>query len=294
MTGRTLKWISINSIKTAVLLGMLSGLLLFLGRTFGGPHGLTYAFIIALALNSISYFYSDKIVLALYGAKPLDNVKYSWIYDMVSELAVESQLPMPRMYFIATPMANAFATGRNPKHAAVAVTQGILDILEPHELRGVLAHELSHIKNRDILVGTMAATIAATIGYLADMIRWNLMWGRDDRKNSNHVSAFFLTLIIPFIAALIQLAVSRSREYLADESGAECSHDPLALASALEKLASRNNHYGKEAAETVAQASSAHLFIVNPFKGRSILNLLSTHPPVEERIKRLRKMAGIR
>ena len=288
------KIISFNSIKTVILLGFLSGLLLFFGRLVGGNEGMTYALIIAVIINGISYFYSDKIVLAMYGAKPLDQIKFSWIYDIVSELCNESGIPMPKLYFINTPMANAFATGRNPNHSAVAVTQGILDILEPHELRGVLAHEISHIKNRDILVGTIAATMAATIGYLADMIRWNIILSRNERDRSNAMAGFLVSLIIPFLAALIQLAVSRSREYLADESGAECSHDPLALASALEKLADRNNHYGKKEPESCAHAASAHLFIVNPFKGRSILNMLSTHPPVEERVKRLRKMAGIK
>lgn len=280
-----------NQMKTAILLASLSGLLFLLGYWIGGYSGLTAALIMALIMNFLTYFFSDKLVLSMYGAQKLDETKYSHIYEMIRELSQGMNIPMPKLWFINTPMANAFATGRNPKHASVAVTAGILDILEDHELRGVLAHELGHVKNRDILVATVAATIATAIGYLANMLQWAFILGnRRDREEGSGFGALIIAIIMPIAAALIQLAISRSREYLADETGAKESHDPLALASALEKLNSNIKDL-KIKPSSPAQASTASLFIVYPFFGSGWVNLFSTHPPMEKRIERLRKMA---
>jgi heat shock protein HtpX len=284
----------LNQVKTALLLGIMSGLLMLIGAYAGGTKGLTLALIMGFLMNLISYFWGDKLVLAMYRAQPLDKVKFSKIYDMVEELAHNAGIPMPKLWYLPTPMANAFATGRNPNHASVAVTQGILDILEEHELRGVIAHELGHIKNRDILIATVAATIATAIGYLANMIQWAVIFGgfggRDNENRSGGWGALIVALIMPIAAMLIQLAISRSREYLADESGANFAHDPLALASALEKLndSSKIQHARPE---NPAQTATASMFIVYPFSGSGWINLFSTHPPMEKRIERLRKLA---
>ncbi len=275
--------------KTAILLASLSGLLLFLGYSIGGFDGIYFAFIISIGLNFVTYFWGDKIVLKIYKAQPLDQENYSHIYDIVSDLAHDMNMPMPKMWYIPTEMANAFATGRNPKNASVAVTQGILDILDHDELRGVLAHELSHVKNRDILVGTVAATLATTIGYIASMLRWSvILGGRGGRDRGNGLGILVLSILMPLAAMLIQLAISRSREYLADETGANCSRDPLALASALEKLYTHARAQKLE--PTPAQATTASLFIVYPFSGSFWMGLFSTHPPMEKRIARLRNM----
>lgn len=280
-----------NQLKTAFLLAALSGLMLMIGGMMGGKSGLVMALSIAILLNFLVYFFSDKLVLKLYGAEPLDNKKYSKIYEMVDELCYNAKLPMPKLWLIPTDMANAFATGRSPKHASVAVTQGIMDLLNEHELRGVLAHELSHVKNRDILIGTIAATLAAAIGYLADMLYWStLFFGGDRENNRSAIGSIFIIILMPFAAMLIQLAISRSREYLADETGARISHDPLALAAALEKL-TYNSHVHKEEPQNQAQTSTASLFIVYPFSAEGMLSLFSTHPPMEKRIQRLREMA---
>lgn len=281
-----------NQFKTALLLGALSGLLLLLGHWFGGQSGIIIAFVIAIVINFISYFYSDKIVLKLYRAQPLDRNRYNYIYEIVEELCYQANMPTPKLWYIPTSMANAFATGRNPKHASVAVTQGIIDLLDEHELRGVLSHELSHVKNRDILIGTTAATLAMAIGYLADILYWSTLFGggRRDSRDRGGAGAILVAFLMPFAATLIQLAISRSREYLADESGAKISHDPLALASALEKLHG-NAKMQKLKPKSQAQTSTASLFIVYPFFGNGLLNLFSTHPPMEKRIERLRHMA---
>jgi len=278
--------------KTAILLASLSSLLFLAGYFIGGYTGLYVAFTIAIFMNFISYFFSDKIVLSMYGAQPLNKDDYGHIYDMVHELSQDMNIPMPKLWYLKNTMANAFATGRNPKHASIAVTQGILDILDYSELRGVLSHELSHIKNRDILVGTVAATIAMAIGYLADMFRWSLIFGgnRDSKDRSGTLGAIVIAILMPIAAMLIQLAISRSREYLADETGAKCSKDPLALASALEKLSTSASIH-KEAPTSPTQAATASLFIVYPFSGSGWINLFSTHPPMEKRIQKLRKMA---
>ncbi len=280
-----------NQFKTVIFLGLLSGLLFLMGYWIGGRSGLVFAFVFSLLINFVIYFFSDKLVLKLYRAQPLDQDKFGFVYDIVSELTQNTQMPMPKLWYLPTQMANAFATGRNPKNASVVVTQGILDILDHDELRGVLAHELSHIKNRDILIATIAATVAMAISYLSDVLRWSFIFGgsRNSRNRSNPFIAILIAILMPIAAVLIQLAISRSREYLADETGAEISHDPLALASALEKL-----HYNadKKKIEPVsnAQASTASLFIVYPFRSGNLLSLFSTHPPMEKRIARLRAM----
>ncbi len=284
----------LNQVKTALLLGVMSGLLLLLGAWAGGSKGLTIALTMALLMNFIAYFFGDKLVLAMYSAQPLDNVKFHKIYEMVEELSRNAGIPMPKLWYLPTPMANAFATGRSPEHGSVAITQGILDILEEHELRGVIAHELGHIKNRDILIATVAATIATAIGYLANMIHWAAIFGgfssRDDENRGGGWGALIIAIIMPIAAMLIQLAISRSREYLADESGASFAHDPLALASALEKL-NRKAEIQHIQPESPAQTATASMFIVYPFSGSGWISLFSTHPPMEKRIERLRKMA---
>jgi len=283
-----------NQIKTALLLGSLTGILLFLGNLFGGEQGIIMAFILAIFMNGIAYFYSDKIVLRMYGAQPLDRARYGWIYEIVEELTHTMHIPMPKLWLINTRMANAFATGRNPKHASVAVTTGILDVLDREELRGVLAHELGHIVNRDILISSIAATLAAAIGYLANWLYWSAIFGgnrnRRDGGGTGPIAMLIISFLVPIAASLIQLAISRSREYLADETGAQCCHDPLALASALKKLQQHipSAHLDPDNA---TQASTAHMFIVNPFtQDGFLISLFSTHPPMKERIQRLEKM----
>ena len=260
---------------------------------FGGQTGIAIAFILALALNFTMYFFSEKIVLSMYRAQPLDRTEYEWIYETVEELTRTMRIPMPKLWLVHMPMANAFATGRSPNHASVVLTTGILRILDQDEVRGVLAHELSHIKNRDVLVATIAATMATAIGYLANMLHHAAFWGAisgDDRKrNGNPIVMLLISMLMPFAAFLIQMAVSRSREYLADETGAQACHDPLALASALEKL----HHHIPEAhlhERDTARASTASLFIVHPFTASTLLSLFSTHPPMHHRVERLRKM----
>lgn len=278
-----------NKFKTLLLLVALSGLFMFVGELFGGTQGMIVAFCIALLMNGIAYFFSDKIVLKLYGATPLDEQQHPDIVRTVRELSDTMRLPMPKLWIVHTPVANAFATGRNPQNSSIAVTSGILAILEPDELRGVLAHEMSHIQNRDILVGTLAATMATAIGYLANMAQHSLMWGNDRRKGNNIFGILFAAILMPLAATILQLSVSRSREYLADETGAHACRDPLALASALQKLHNnvRHAHFDKEDS---MQASTASLFIVHPFLAKGMLELFSTHPPLEKRIERLQKI----
>ncbi len=276
-----------NQFKTIVLLGLLTGLLLWFGSFFG-QQGLTVAIIFVVLMNFVTYFFSDKIVLAMYGAKPLD--KKHWLYALVGDVAKKAGLPMPKVYIIPTPSPNAFATGRSPNHAAVACTEGILHILDKNELRGVLAHEMSHVKNRDILVATIAATIAGVISYLAQMAQWGLMFGggrgQEGRGQGNIFGFILLIIVTPIVAMLIQLAISRSREYLADATGARTIKDPKSLASALRKIhagiAANPMRHGNRA--------TASLFIDNPFRGEALVSLFSTHPPMEERVKRLNEM----
>ncbi len=270
----------------------MSGLLLFMGDLLGGTQGLTIALILSIILNGSMYFFSDKIALGMYQAQNLPEYEYSWIYDIVSELSHEMRLPMPKLWLIKTPMANAFATGRNPNHSSIALTTGILSLLTPDELRGVLAHELSHIKNRDILITTIAATMAMAIGYCADFIRYRLFWGtfsNNSGKNKGEPSlggTFAIAILMPLVALLIKLGISRSREYLADETGAHACKDSLALARALEKL---HNHIPKASMDNrdTAHASMASLFIVQPFTSGGLMELLSTHPNMQKRIEKL-------
>jgi heat shock protein HtpX len=282
---------NINTLKTILLLSSLSGLFLFVGYLFGGTSGMTIAFILSLAMNAYAYFFSDKIVLRMYGAQPLDKHTYGWIYDDVAELAAQMNIPMPKLWLINTPMANAFATGRSPEHASVAVTTGILDILNKKELRGVLAHELSHVQNRDILVTTIAATIASALGYIATMMRFGA-YRSDDKQRTNPLFILLASVLMPIAATIIQMAISRSREFLADDTGAHACKDPLALASALEKL---HNHIPDAHlnANDTQRASTAPLFIVHPFDSKNWSALFSTHPPIGQRIARLREINKI-
>lgn len=282
----------INKIKTVLLLTILSCLFMALGIILGGKEGLQVAFLCSLLMNGLVYFFSESLILKIYNAKPLDKYTHAPIYTMVEELTQTMHIPMPKMWLIATPMANAFATGRNPNHASVAITTGIIDILAPDELRGVLAHELAHIKNRDILIATIAATIATSIGYIANMAHHVIFWGsffqNNQKKRGNPLFMLIVAICMPIAATLIQLAISRSREYLADETGAHYSRDPLALASALEKL--HNNMPYAHLHEDTQRASTAPLFIVHPFTKQHLLSLFSTHPPIHKRITRLREM----
>jgi heat shock protein HtpX len=281
-----------NQIKTILLLGALSGLLLFLGSLIGGAAGLQIAFILALVMNGITYFYSDKIVLKMYGAKPLDRERYSTIYRDVEALTQSMQLPMPKLWLVDSPMANAFATGRDPQHASVAVTTGILQLLDERELRGVLAHELGHVKNRDTLITTIAATMATAIGYLAHMLQYAAFWGsmqQDDRRKGNPIFMLLVAMLMPIAATLVQLAISRSREYLADETGARCCKDPLSLARALEKLDGQARYARRQ--DDPRYAATESLFIVHPIHQDGLMNLFSTHPPVYRRVAKLRTLA---
>jgi heat shock protein HtpX len=271
-----------NTFKTALLLTAMTLFLLFLGEIFGGARGLTMALIFAVIMNFVSYFFSDKIALAMYRAQPVTREQLPRAYAIVERLAQKMGIPMPKMYVIPTDSPNAFATGRNPQHASVAVTEGILNLLTDEELEGVLAHELGHVRNRDILISSIAATLAGAITFLARMGFW---FGGSDREEREGGGALALLMLIlaPFAAMLIQLAVSRSREYQADQTGAELTHNPHALASALAKL----DAYSKRV-PMLASPSTAHLFIVAPkLLGVSFANLFSTHPPIPDRIRRL-------
>jgi heat shock protein HtpX len=277
-----------NTLKTAFLLTALTLFLLFVGEALGGQRGLTIALIFAVVTNFVSYFFSDKIALAMYRAQgPLTREQLPRAYDVVQRLTQKAGLPMPKLYVIPTESPNAFATGRNPNHASVAVTEGILKLLTDDELEGVLAHELSHVRNRDILISSIAATLAGAITFLARMFAWGAMFGgygggdRDDRRGGG-LGALLMLILAPIAAMLIQLAVSRSREYQADESGAHLTGNPYALASALQKL----DTYSRRV-PLVATPSTAHLFIIQPLLGMNFGSLFSTHPPIAKRIERL-------
>jgi len=278
-----------NSFKTALLLGVLTGLLLLIGGYFGGRTGLVIAFAFAMIMNFGSYWFSDRIVLKMYRAQPVTEAEARELYRIVRDLSMKASLPMPRVCIIPQDTPNAFATGRNEEHAVVAVTEGILRILSRDELEGVLAHELTHIKNRDILVGSIAATLAGAIVMIANMAQWAAIFGglsRDDEDSGGGFIGLILTAILaPIAATIIQMAISRSREYMADDGGARISGKPYGLAGALEKLSRAS-----QALPMNAEPATAHMFIVNPLTGRSLMNLFSTHPPIEERIARLRSM----
>lgn len=276
-----------NGLKTVFLLGVLTGLILLVGGAIGGKNGLILGLVFAGGMNFFSYWFSDKIVLAIYRAKPVEQAEAPGLYAVVERLAARAQIPMPKLYVIQEDSPNAFATGRNPNHAAVACTTGILKLMSDEELEGILAHELSHVRNRDILISSIAATLAGAIGVLAHMARWGAMFGgyggRDDRNGGGGIFALLATAIFaPIAAMLIQLAISRSREFQADASGAELAGSPYGLARALEKL----GKYSKQIPMD-ANPATAHLFIVAPFSGASFAKLFSTHPPLEERIRRL-------
>lgn len=280
-----------NFLKTVVFLTALTLLLVFLGGAIGGQQGMTYAFVFASLMNLGAYWFSDKLVLAMYRAQPLPETEAPAVHQIVRRLTEKAGMPMPKIFRIPSPTPNAFATGRNPKHAVVAVTQGILDLLSEEELEGVLGHELSHVKHRDILIASIAATIAGAVSMLSSMARWALMFGggrRDNREGGNNPLALLVMVIVaPIAALLIQLAVSRSREYEADEGGSKLTGNPLYLASALRKLEAGSQRIPM----LEATPTTAHLFIVNPLSGKGIVKLFSTHPPVEERIERLERMA---
>ncbi|GAB4299399.1 MAG: zinc metalloprotease HtpX [Ignavibacteriaceae bacterium] len=278
-----------NTLKTVFLMTLMMVLFIFAGNLLGGTTGMTIALIFSLALNFGSYWFSDKIVLSMYRAKEVTMESAPKFYSLVEQLAKNANLPMPKVYIINDPTPNAFATGRNPQNAAVAATTGILQGLTNDELAGVIAHELAHIKNRDILTGTIAATLVGTITYIAQMAGWAMIFaGRSDDDEGGGLGSLLLLILAPIAATLLQLAISRSREFAADKDGAGIAGNPLSLASALSKI-SRANQLKQV---NNLSPSTAHMFIVNPFKGGLIAKLFSTHPPVEERIRRLRILAG--
>jgi len=275
-----------NAFKTAFLLTLLTLLLMFIGRLFGGQNGMLLALAFAAVMNFVSYFYSDKIALRMYRAQPVTREQLPRAYAAVERLTQKIGIPMPKIYVIPDDSPNAFATGRNPQHDSVAVTQGILNLLTDEELEGVLAHELGHVNNRDILISSVAATVAGAITMLASMARWGMLFGgfggRDDRDRGGGIAAILMLFLAPVAASLIQLAVSRSREYQADATGAHYTGNPYALASALSKLDTYSRRLPMQ-----ATPSTAHLFIIQPFLGMSFSSLFSTHPPIAKRIERL-------
>ncbi len=278
-----------NTLKTTFLMALLTVILVTAGGTLGGQSGMVIAFLFALVMNGFSYWFSDKIVLRMYGAKEIDPDEAPKLSRIVHDLALRAKMPMPKLYVIPQETPNAFATGRDEKHAAVAVTEGMLEILNESELRGVLAHELSHIKNRDILIGTIAATMAGAISMLAYVAQWGLIFGGrggDNREGGNPIAALAMIILAPLAAMLVQMAISRSREFGADATGAVISGEPLGLANALRKL-----QQGVEKIPMAANPATAHMFIVSPLTGGGLMNLFSTHPPIEERIRRLEEMA---
>ncbi|MCX7613941.1 MAG: zinc metalloprotease HtpX [Caldimicrobium sp.] len=278
-----------NTIKTFLFLSILTILFVVLGQLLGGKVGATIALLLAGLMNFIAYFYSHKIVLAMSGAQPIEREDDPELHAIVEEVARRANIPKPKVYIIPSETPNAFATGRNPENGVVAVTVGLRRLLSREELAGVIAHEIAHIKNRDILISTIAATIVGAISYLAQMAQWAMLFGGREEEDSKNPLALIGMLvgiiIIPIAATLIQLALSRSREFLADETGAKIIKNPIALARALEKLESWNRAYPME-----VNPAQAQMFIVNPLSGKSLLKLFSTHPPIEERVTRLYKM----
>ncbi len=279
-----------NTMKTFLLMGLLTVLLVVIGRVIGGQSGMMFAFLFALVMNFASYWWSDKVVLSMYRAQELQQSDNPALFQLIGDLAGRAGLPMPRVYLIPQDQPNAFATGRDPQHSAVAVTEGILRLLSQDELRGVLSHELAHVKHRDILVGTVAATIAGAISMLANMAQWALLFGggrsSNDREGGSPIAGLVMMIVAPIAAMMIQLAISRSREYAADEGGAQISGNPLSLANALRKLELKTEQIPMN-----ANPATAHMFIVSPLHGGGFASLFSTHPPLEERIARLEAMA---
>ena len=281
-----------NTLRTTMLLGLLTGLLVVAGGAIGGQAGMTIALGLALVMNFASYWFSDKIVLSMYGAQQVSEHEAPEFYGMVRHLAHQAGLPMPKVYIIPSATPNAFATGRNPEHAAVAATEGIMRILTREELAGVMAHELAHVKNRDILIQSIAATIGGAITYLAQMAQWAAIFGGgrsdDDEGGGGFIAMILMAILAPIAAMLIQMAISRSREYGADMGGAEIAGNPLHLANALRKLEMANHQLPMHE----ATPATAHMFIVNPLTGGGLMSLFSTHPPMAERVRRLEEMAG--
>ena len=284
-----------NTLKTTVLLAALTGLLITAGSFFGGTRGMTVMFVVSMLMNFFSYWYSDKIVLSMYGAREVDAQTAPELVKLVANLARKDNLPMPRVYIIDTDTPNAFATGRDPEHAAVAVTSSLMRGLNTSELEGVLAHELSHVKHRDTLISTMVSSIAGAITMLANVAQWAAMFGfgrSNDDENSGGggiVGYLFMIIVAPLAAAVIQFAISRSREYMADESAGRLTEQPLALASALKKI----EYYAQNRVMPEATPATSHMFIINPFSGSgaALMNLFSTHPPTEARIQKLQELA---
>ncbi len=278
-----------NTTKTIALMAGLTVLLVFAGGALGGRQGMVMAFMIAVAMNMFSYWFSDKIVLRMYNAREVTEAEAPALYSITHNLALKMNMPMPKVYVIPSDAPNAFATGRNPNHAAVAATEGIMRLLTREELEGVMAHELGHVRNRDILIGTIAATIAGAISMIANMAQWAMIFGggRNDDEDSpgGAIGAIAMIIIAPIAAMIIQMAISRSREYEADATGARICGNPMWLASALRKL-----HVGAQRIPMNASPATAHMFIVNPLRGGGVMNLFSTHPPMEERVARLEAM----
>lgn len=276
-----------NTLKTALLLAALTVLFVYGGFALGGQQGMVMAFIFAVVMNFGSWFFSDKLVLSMYRAQEIRESEAPWLYDMVRQISRRAGIPMPRLYLIPDDQPNAFATGRDPEHAVVAVTQGITRVLNRDELAGVLAHEIAHVKNRDILIGSIAATIAGAVSMLAHLAQWAALFGGHHGERGGHpLAALAMMIVAPIAALLIQMAISRSREYEADRSGAEFIGDPRPLASALRKL----SHAAKSIPMQNAEPATAHMFIVSPLTGQGLASLFSTHPPVEERISALLEM----
>lgn len=278
----------VNTVKTWLLMGVLTVILVLFGRVIGGTHGMLIFLIISVLMNFIGYWMSGTVAIMMTGSRPVSEQELPEVYAIVRRLAERANLPMPEIYLTPSPQPNAFATGRNPRHAKVAVTEGILQALSWRELEGVLAHEMAHIKNRDILISSMAAMLAGVITSIADMLQWALMFGmgnRDERDNGSVIAEVVMMILAPIAATIIQLAISRTREFKADATGARLVGDPNPLADALERLEAYAHHIPA----SVSPAAS-HLFIVNPFTGESFLNLFRTHPPTAERVRRLRSM----
>ncbi len=279
-----------NNIRTLLLMTLLTVLVIFIGNVLGGQSGMVMGFVLAAAMNFGSYWFSDKIVLKMYGAQELTRSEAPELFAMTEEMTRKGGLPMPKLYMIPGDQPNAFATGRNPEHAAVAVTEGIMRLLPRDELKGVIGHELAHIKHRDILIGSIAATMAGAISMIANIAQWGMIFGggrSDDEEGGSPIAALAMMIIAPIAAMLIQMAISRSREFLADEGGAQLAGNPRSLASALKRL-----HAGVQQIPMHATPATAHMFIVSPLLGGGLMNLFSTHPPMEERVARLEAMAS--
>jgi heat shock protein HtpX len=279
-----------NTVKTVGLMVFLTVLLIFVGGAIGGRNGMVFAFVFATLMNFGSYWFSDKIVLKMYRAQPVSDVQAPELHAIVRNLVQKAGMPMPKVYIIPSEAPNAFATGRNQEHAVVAVTEGIMRILSRDELAGVIAHELAHIRNRDMLTGTIVATIAGAISMLAQMAQWAMIFGggrRDSDDDGSPIAALVMMIVAPIAAMLVQMAISRTREYEADKGGAKLVGSPYGLANALLKL-----ERGSQVVPMDANPATAHMFIVNPLSGKGLIKLFSTHPPIEERVKRLKEMAG--